>query len=176
MSFETSIANQKKALRKEARWLRNEHFIDDSWLHILASKEFSKVTHVASYISYGVEPQTRDLNHALRESGRSVFVPRLLADNDLEWVAWNGESEPIGGAIEDESVIQVVILPALRVDREGNRLGQGGGSYDRALARIRAWTIALVHHGELMSETIPHEEHDQTIDAAATPELVVRFN
>ena len=176
MSFETSIADQKKALRKEARWLRNEHFIDDSWLHILESKEFAGVTHVASYISYGVEPQTRDLNQALVESGRTVLVPRLLKDNDLEWVPWSGESEPMGSPIQDELLIQAVILPALRVDREGNRLGQGGGSYDRALARLHAWTIALVHHGELTSETIPHEEHDRTIDAAATPDLVVRFN
>jgi len=176
VSLETSIADQKEALRKEARWLRKEHFIDNSWLHILASKEFSGVTHVASYISYGVEPQTRDLNKALRDSGCNVFVPRLLEDNDLEWVEWNGESEPTGSAIKDESLIQVVILPALRVDRKGNRLGQGGGSYDRALARLSAWNIALLHHEELTSESIPHEPHDHTIDAAATPELVVRFN
>jgi 5-formyltetrahydrofolate cyclo-ligase len=71
-----------------------------------------------------------------------------------------------------------VIIPALHIDQEGNRLGQGGGSYDRALAQLKAenvWKIALIHHGELTSDALPHEPHDQKVDAAATPNLVVRF-
>ena len=168
--------NSKADLRKELRWQRKEHFIDDSWLHILDCKEFTGVTHVASYISYGVEPQTRDINARLKAEGKQVLVPRLLADNDLEWVEWDGESEPVGPTFDDLSKIGVVITPALHVDREGNRLGQGGGSYDRALPRLSAWKIALVHHGELTSNLLPHEEHDQKVDAAATPELVLRFN
>jgi 5-formyltetrahydrofolate cyclo-ligase len=63
----------------------------------------------------------------------------------------------------------------LHADRTGSRLGQGGGSYDRALAKSKAWKIALLHRGELTSELLPVEEHDQKIDAAATPEIIVRF-
>lgn len=165
----------KTQLRKELRWQRKEQFIDDSWLHILDCKEFNDVTHIASYISYGFEPQTRDINSRLREEGRVVLVPRLLPDNDLEWVVWDGESEPTGDAFTEINRIGVAIVPALRVDREGNRLGQGGGSYDRALPRLHAWKIALVHHGELTSEEVPHESHDQKMSAAATPGLVLRF-
>jgi 5-formyltetrahydrofolate cyclo-ligase len=54
-------------------------------------------------------------------------------------------------------------------------LGQGGGSYDRALARTSAWKVALVYPGELSSEAIPSEPHDQKVDAAATAEILVRF-
>ena len=150
--------------------------MDASWLHLLECKEFDGVTHVASYISYGVEPQTRDINDALRAQGRTVLVPRLLDDNDLEWVIWNGEAEPTGSSFTDLNLIGAVIVPALRIDRDGNRLGQGGGSYDRALPQLSAWKVALVHHGELTSETLPHESHDQPVHAAATPDLVVRFN
>ena len=57
----------------------------------------------------------------------------------------------------------------------GNRLGQGGGSYDRALSRSKAFKIALLHYGELTSEILPIQPHDEKIDAAATPEIVVRF-
>ena len=83
--------------------------------------------------------------------------------------------EPHGFPVSDLDAIDVVIVPALHIDRSGNRLGQGGGSYDRALARLQAWKIALVHHGEITSEPIPVEPHDQRVNAAATPELIVRF-
>ena len=107
----------------------------------------------------------------------------MLKNNDLEWVKWNGESanlkksgkvlEPIG---ESEIVdLDVIITPALHIDRSGNRLGQGGGSYDRALAKSNAWKIALVHPGEITSEPLPVSEFDQKVNAAATPTLVVRF-
>jgi 5-formyltetrahydrofolate cyclo-ligase len=107
----------------------------------------------------------------------------LLENNDIQWVSWDGSSEnltknekiyePIGDAVEVE--LDVIILPALHVDRMGNRLGQGGGSYDRALSRSKAFKIALLHYGELTSEILPIQPHDEKIDAAATPEIVVRF-
>ena len=108
----------------------------------------------------------------------------MLKNNDLEWVSWDGEQEnlkksgktlePIGNA-ETDIKLEVIIVPALHVDREGNRLGQGGGSYDRALARSAAWKIALLHRGELTSQSLPVEVHDQKVSAAATPEIIVRF-
>jgi 5-formyltetrahydrofolate cyclo-ligase len=69
----------------------------------------------------------------------------------------------------------VVIVPALRIDQSGIRLGQGGGYYDRALIHLKAWKIGLVYAGELSSEVLPHEPHDVPLDAAATPSIVVRF-
>jgi len=108
----------------------------------------------------------------------------MLKNNDLEWVSWDGEQEnlkksgkslePIGNA-EIDIKLEVIIVPALHVDREGNRLGQGGGSYDRVLARSAAWKIALLHRGELTSQSLPVEAHDQKVNAAATPEIIVRF-
>jgi 5-formyltetrahydrofolate cyclo-ligase len=103
----------------------------------------------------------------------------------LEWVTWDGDpanlltkkkiSEPVGQALSDLSQIQAVIVPALRIDQSGYRLGQGGGYYDRALVHLKAWKIGLVHAGELTSEVLPHEPHDVPLDAAATPSIVVRF-
>ena len=82
--------------------------------------------------------------------------------------------EPTGPAVSD-SVIEAIIVPALHVDREGNRLGQGGGSYDRALSQMRAWRIGLIYSSEITNEPLPIEAHDQQLDAVATPELTVRF-
>lgn len=173
----------KSELRKLYRRQRADRFNTESWLHILSASELKNATNIASYISYEFEPETSDINQRLIKDGKKVFLPRLLENNDIQWVSWNGSSEnltkvekiyePIGDAVEVE--LDVIILPALHVDRMGNRLGQGGGSYDRALSRSKAFKIALLHYGELTSEILPIQPHDEKIDAAATPEIVVRF-
>jgi len=173
----------KSELRKLYRRERADRFNTESWLHILSATELKSATNVASYISYEFEPETSDLNQRLIEDGKKVFLPRLLENNDIQWVSWDGSLEnltknekiyePIGDAVEVE--LDVIILPALHVDRMGNRLGQGGGSYDRALSRSKAFKIALLHYGELTSEILPVQPHDEKVDAAATPEITVRF-
>ena len=179
------VTNENKsALRKQYRKERADRFISESWLHILSANEFKEVSKIGSYISYEFEPETSDVNQRIISSGKTLYLPRLLKNNDLEWATWDGDKgklkksgktlEPVGEAVEDIQ-LDVIILPALHVDRSGNRLGQGGGSYDRFLARTDAWTIALLHRGELTSEMLPVEPHDQKIQAAATPEILVRF-
>jgi 5-formyltetrahydrofolate cyclo-ligase len=173
----------KSELRKLYRRQRADRFNTESWLHILSASELKNATNVASYISYEFEPETSDINQRLIKDGKKVFLPRLLENNDIQWVSWNGSSEnltkvekiyePIGDAVEVE--LDVIILPALHIDRMGNRLGQGGGSYDRALSRSKAFKIALLHYGELTSEILPVQPHDEKVDATATPEIIVRF-
>jgi len=173
----------KSQLRKQYRNERQDRFMNESWMHILSANEFKDKTNVGSYISYEFEPETSDLNKKLLELGKKLFLPRLLKKKDLEWVRWDGSQdklmkngktfEPIGEAYD--FLLDVIIVPALHVDRTGNRLGQGGGSYDRVLSRSNAWKIALLHRGELTSELIPVEPHDIKVNAAATPEIIVRF-
>lgn len=177
------IADNKSQLRKLYRSQRADRFLPESWLHILSASEFSSAKNVASYHSYGFEPETNDINQKLISDGKNLFLPRLKENNELEWVAWNGSDdnltrngnffEPIGDVIKAN--FDVIILPALHIDRVGNRLGQGGGSYDRALKESRAFKIALLHYGELTSELLPVQSHDEKVDAAATPEVIVRF-
>ena len=64
----------------------------------------------------------------------------------------------------------MVLAPALAVDRAGNRLGRGGGSYDRALARVGPLSpvIALLYDGELLAGE-PAQPHDTPVRAAVRP-------
>ena len=180
--------SRKIELRKRFREEREFHHeaIDSEslhWQHLISSHEFLSASVIASYISFGTEPETRFINESVLSQKKVLLIPRLLPDKDLEWVQWDGSSEnlslngnhfqPIGSTYSE--TIDLVIVPALHVDRHGNRLGQGGGSYDRALRNLTAWKIALVYAGELTSEEIPIEPHDQRMDAVATPELLVRF-
>ena len=50
----------------------------------------------------------------------------------------------------------------------GVRLGRGGGSYDRALARATGLVVALLHDGELL-DRLPREPHDLPVHAVALP-------
>ena len=179
------MTDQKATLRERARRERLQKFIPSNFNVILQAPEIASATIVASYISYEYEPSTVEVNEAFLRSGKTLVLPRINGEQ-LEWVKWDGDpatlitkkkiSEPVGAAITDLSEIGAVIVPALKIDQSGFRLGQGGGYYDRALPHLNAWKIGLVYAGELSSETLPHELHDVPLDAAATPSIVVRFN
>jgi 5-formyltetrahydrofolate cyclo-ligase len=132
---------------------------------------------VASYVPYGTEPGVPP-----RPGG---LLPVLLPDGDLDWAVYDGHlapgpraaAEPVGARLGVAAVADcdLVLVPALLVDRVGNRLGKGGGSYDRALRRATGLTVALLHDGELV-DALPCEPHDVRVGAAATPsEGVVRL-
>jgi 5-formyltetrahydrofolate cyclo-ligase len=54
-------------------------------------------------------------------------------------------------------------------------LGQGGGFYDRALTKLSAWSIGLIHPDEISSVNLPREEFDMPLNAPATPDLMLRI-
>ncbi|MFE1318969.1 5-formyltetrahydrofolate cyclo-ligase [Kitasatospora phosalacinea] len=146
---------------------------------------------VAAYVSVGAEPGTRPLLGALAARGVRVLLPVLLPDNDLDWARYEGDDrlspaargllEPTGPRLGPDAVLtaDVVLLPGLAVDLRGVRLGRGGGSYDRVLARLarggaRPLLATLLYPHEL-GGTVPAEPHDLPVDAAVTPEGVTRF-
>jgi 5-formyltetrahydrofolate cyclo-ligase len=106
------------------------------------------------------------------------LLPVLLPDGDLDWVAYDGRlvtgrfglAEPVGPRLGVDAVAgcDVVLVPALLVDLAGNRLGKGGGSYDRVLVRATGLTVALVGDDELVA-ALPTEPHDVPVRAVATP-------
>ncbi|MEW2174743.1 5-formyltetrahydrofolate cyclo-ligase [Streptomyces sp. NPDC005406] len=146
---------------------------------------------VAAYVSVGSEPGTRALLDALRTRGVRVLLPVLLADNDLDWAPYEGAGsleragrgllEPVGGRLGPDAVLEadVVLLPGLAVDGRGMRLGRGGGSYDRVLARLAAAgahpaLIVLLYEDEVAAR-VPEEPHDHPVDAVVTPAGPRRF-
>jgi 5-formyltetrahydrofolate cyclo-ligase len=149
---------------------------------VLSLPEAQLAGTVAGYISVGTEPETRGLMYALWKRGTYVLLPLLLSDNDLDWACYEGPdsltagrhgllepAEPPRGPAAVASA-DLVIVPALAVDRAGRRLGRGGGSYDRVLARVGAAvpTIALIYDGELLDE-VPAGRRDQRVQMTARP-------
>lgn len=118
---------------------------------------------VAAYASFSTEPATTDL----LEPG--WLLPVRHQDNDLSWQVHPQGLDLGTGAIADADI---VLVPALAVDRTGVRLGRGGGSYDRALGRATGLVVALLHEGELL-DALPAERHDIPVHAVALPSGVI---
>lgn len=154
--------------------------------HLLAWEPMRRAATVAAYVSIPGEPGTGPLLETLVARGRHVLLPVLLGDGDLDWArhdgplvgAGRGLLEPTGPRLGPDAVAtaDVVLVPALAVDRRGMRLGRGGGSYDRALGRVPVGTpvCALLHDGELLDQ-VPSEPHDQPVTAAVTPTGLTLF-
>ncbi|MEU3222102.1 5-formyltetrahydrofolate cyclo-ligase [Streptomyces sp. NPDC006976] len=160
--------------------------------HALALPEIGGARTVAAYVSVGREPGTRALLDALRTRGVRVLLPVLLADNDLDWALYEGPGglakagrgllEPVGERLGPDAVLDAdaVLLPGLAVDARGMRLGRGGGSYDRVLARLTAAgatpaLVVLLYAAEVAAR-VPAEPHDFPVNAVVTPEGPRRFS
>jgi 5-formyltetrahydrofolate cyclo-ligase len=144
---------------------------------------------VAAYVPIGAEPGGADLPAALARHAR-VLLPVLLPDNDLDWASYDGAVrpgprglalvEPTGPRLGPAAILtaDLILVPALAVDRYGRRMGRGGGSYDRALARLGPpaggpprtgpLVVALLHDWELIDE-VPAEPHDRSVHGVITP-------
>ncbi|MFD8567626.1 5-formyltetrahydrofolate cyclo-ligase [Streptomyces sp. NPDC057694] len=192
----------KRTLRREFLAVRSALPMDDvqEARTVLARRaldlaELATAGTVAAYVSVGGEPGTGDLLDALRARGTRVLLPVLLPDNDLDWGAYDGAGslvrvshpgkmtlvEPGGERLGPDAVLaaDVVLLPGLAVDARGMRLGRGGGSYDRVLARLEAGDahpalVVLLYDTEVVAR-LPHEAHDKAVHAVVTPSGVRRF-
>ena len=123
---------------------------------------------VAAYTPLAREPGGPDLVPALVRVARQVILPVLRPDRDLDWTTAGGGGVLLGVAAI--GTVDLVLVPALAVDRLGVRLGRGGGSYDRALARVAVTTpvVALLYPGELR-ERLPVDPHDRRVTGAILP-------
>jgi 5-formyltetrahydrofolate cyclo-ligase len=177
------VDSLKKNLRKKFRISRSHHLPSRDWRLLIESPEFKEASVIASYASYDHEPDTTSLNATILQRGKTLLLPKLNDDRSLSWIKWDGRPEllsrhhklfePIGAPFDGE--IDLVIIPALAVDLHGYRLGQGGGSYDRALINMKAWKVALINDEELSETPLPAEYFDQPVNAVVTPTRIVRF-
>ncbi|WP_037852701.1 5-formyltetrahydrofolate cyclo-ligase [Streptomyces sp. NRRL S-340] len=192
----------KQTLRREVLAARDRLTVDDvrEAADALARRalelpELAGARTVAAYVSVGAEPGTLALLDALRARGARVLLPVLLPDNDLDWGAYAGEGslarvrrggrmalfEPVGRRLGPDAVTaaDVVLLPGLAADSRGMRLGRGGGSYDRVLARLERADahpalVVLLYDREVVWH-VPAEPHDRPVQAVVTPSAVRRF-
>lgn len=176
---DTDSSAPKAVARAEARARRRSGGRPDP--RLLADRALDLVQtlpgprRVTCYASYGTEPDTSELRRRLAAAGYEVLLPRVSGE-DLEWVldgpdtavSSMGIAEPTGAPV-DLLPLRAMLIPALAVTAEGDRLGKGGGYYDRVLADLREVpVVALVDDPDVV-DSIPAEAHDMRVHAIVTP-------
>ncbi|MFY9330594.1 MAG: 5-formyltetrahydrofolate cyclo-ligase [Candidatus Nanopelagicales bacterium] len=168
--------------------LTAEAALEQSVLELLSDK--TSPTCVAAYISTDTEPSTSALIESLVARNWEVRVPRVRSDHrTLDWVTMDRESvisrstgttDSRGlwsphGADQGLSGVALMVIPALRASVSGDRLGQGGGFYDRALQHVPGYhdggplRVGLIFAHELVdSPDWLVEPHDQRLDVVLT--------
>lgn len=178
---------EKADLRRQIRTARAAH--PQAALPVDAITHLPPCRAVAGYLARSDEPSIDALLAAFIARGVAVYLPRVV-DDQLAWVAVTdlegiepgrfGIREPRHEADIEFPDVDLILLPALAVDRCGVRLGQGGGYYDRALAHVPSpfdggpYRIAVVSD-EGIRDRIPREPHDVLVDAALTPNGITWF-
>ncbi len=147
---------------------------------ILSSWQYREAKSVFIYVSTSEEIDTRIILMDALKAGKTVCVPlcgrvgemtarRILSLGSL-YPGKHGILEPSASS-EIISQPELVLVPALACDRNGYRLGYGGGYYDRFLARTHAVSIALCAESRL-TKCLPHDLYDQRCQWIATERRV----
>lgn len=127
---------------------------EELWRHLIGLPSVAVAETVLAFTSLPGEPETRSLFVWCAATGRLVAVPE--ADVDPAWP-------------------DVVVVPGLAFTAAGDRLGQGGGWYDRFLSQVRSDCTSIgVCFAEQIVDTLPVEAHDVVVDHVVTDRGVVR--
>lgn len=150
----------------------------------LQAAPLRRARRVGVYLSMGSELRTTALIHALQNRGAEVFAPAIVR-GQLRFRALQGQrlarhalgmAQPRSGRSLKASALDALVLPLLGFDAGGARLGQGGGYYDRALARcrFRPYRLGLAYAVQQFDH-LPRECWDQPLQAVLTERGLRRF-
>ena len=125
-----------------------------------------------------------DITPLLGTRDKQLFLPRMIDDCNLEIVPYSGAESLAQGKFgifepsESNAValdeIDLVLVPAVAIDRNGHRLGHGKGYYDRLLAGFRKTTIGVVFASQIF-ENIPFEQHDIALSYIVTENETIKI-
>lgn len=174
-------AEIRKKLKKQLKAVPEEKRKEwDGMLlrRVLSLPQMEHAAWVYGYMALPWEAGTRELLLALLERGKRVALPRVLGEemdffeihsfSELSEGAWH-ILEPGMECPRASSADALLLVPGLAFTPGGDRLGKGGGYYDRFLTREpNHMTVALAYDFQLM-ERLPSEIHDKTVDMVVTP-------
>lgn len=165
----------KQELRQYIRELKNSHKQDGSpESALLLHPRIAASQTILAYSALPDEPPTQQLIDQLVNQGKTVLLPRVVSDTDMELRRYNspadlqkgafGIMEPAGERFTDYDAIGVAIVPGMAFDAAGHRLGRGKGYYDRFLSRVPyIYKIGLCFSWQMV-DSVPSHEHDIMMD------------
>ena len=182
---------RKRFAEKRARMDRETLEIKSSEIleHFFALEQYKNSGSVHTFIgNMPGEVLTGELITRALSEGKRILVPihkgnddspshsELFDLEDLEQTAF-GLLEPAENKITvaKPGDAELIVVPCLAVDRNGNRLGMGSGFYDKFLSTVDSTKVALIFDFQFIDK-LPSEEHDVKIDIAVTESGIKRIN
>ena len=138
-----------------------------------ASELYRQARTIYGYLPYNQEVRTVPMLQRALEDGKRVAVPKCYGDemrfiylDDLSQVesGYCGIPEPIADGPVADDPTALVLMPGLAFTQRGERMGYGGGFYDRFLAAEPDHPTLALCYGFQMVEYIPTEEYDIPVD------------
>lgn len=188
---ETDVWQRKKDLRSYMKRRRSDNenrdvketLLIDNVLRLL-ERDLSKTNgagtrlNVMAYLSFSSEARTDKLIETLREKGATLYAPRVegkeitvVAIGEDYTLSALGIREPVGEKYDGE--IDVVITPLLAVDTQGNRLGYGGGYYDRFFDKYpNARRVGYCYDFQVL-KNVPHTDSDKRLQYIITDKRTI---
>lgn len=185
---------EKKALRNKILSIRDslnnneKELMDNKIFNELVNTDlYKKAVNIFIYISFSNEINTRNIIEKAFEDKKNVFIPKVYKDDkSMKAIKLNsfnelkknsmGILEPMDDSnfIEKEN-IDLIIVPGVVFDNECNRIGYGGGYYDRYLEDIKSKgnKIALAYDLQIVDE-IECESHDIKVDYIITNTIIIK--
>ena len=176
----------RKQLRADISSLP-EKYLDESndgiFRLVTTLKEFTDARNIMLYYSVEREPATIRIAEAALSAGKTVSFPycfrsgimqaAIVTDlSQLKPSMLNIPAPPDSAPVIRPEDLDLVIVPALTYDKNGYRLGYGGGYYDRYLCGLAAFTAGLARQ-RLLSEELPVEQHDIAVNCVVTESAVL---
>ncbi len=155
---------------------------------LVRQEEYRRARTVMLFLPMSEEADVGLVAQAAWGNGKTVLAPRIdwasrtIAPVEIASLSRGVDTSRLGvpnppiGKVWRPADVDLIVAPALAIDRRGNRLGRGGGYYDRFLAQegLRAVTCALVFAEQLLDE-LPRLPHDRSVDMVVTDREVLRF-
>lgn len=193
--MENIISLQKAEWRKTLKTKRSaldiqeQNRIDMAILqNVISMSEFQSCGMLLTYVSMEDEVNTRDIIEFALKNGKKVAVPRTIpAEKVMEFYEIESLDEltpgkygiPEPNANPDKKVMKpyraLCLVPGLSFDLTGNRLGYGGGYYDRYLEEFTGVTVGLCRSQMLSKTTLPHEAYDIRVRLVVTENDIIRL-
>lgn len=186
------IKEEKIILRNKILNIRKNLILEEKikldekiYSKLFNNEMFSKAKNIFIYISFGTEINTKPIIEKALEENKNIYIPKIYkSDRSMKAIKLNsfkdlkensmGILEPVqDGDYIDKENIDLIIVPGVVFDEEGNRIGYGGGYYDRYLSDIKEVSnkIALAYELQVL-DFIGEEKHDIKVDYIITEEKV----
>lgn len=176
-----AIAAERKTL--DPNWIQTTSLQIADRLQTLGA--FQSAETVGLYMAIGGEVSLESLFAVCWQAGKRICIPVFspetkryeMAEIKPETPCRTGRygiREPIAPSLVPMNDIDLVAVPGVAFDRHGNRLGRGGGYYDRLLEGFRGHAVGVAFDFQLLPE-VPTDKHDQSTGCIVTESKIFNF-